>query len=159
MVLSDEPQSWQAFPADTYVSITYEDEVVGFCKPDFALRIVETLNDDEKLRKALRLACQDIMSRAGGTTGDVDDLVERYLIKTTAPAAGVAAIAALLRDRQEELDVSDKEFIRFCDSYRLPKEKLEAIYAGEEIESTMLVPISRIVGRSVEDIMQILEGI
>lgn len=158
MALSGEPQAWQFFPADTYVSVTYEDEIVGFCKPDFAARIVDVLNDDEKLRQALRLACYDLVSLAGGNANQVDEMIDKYLSKTGGPKTGIAAIAALLRDRQDELDVSDKEFIRFCDSYRLPREKLEAIYAGEEvIDSALLVPISRVLGIPVDDIIQIME--
>ncbi|NJN85387.1 MAG: hypothetical protein HC881_02540 [Leptolyngbyaceae cyanobacterium SL_7_1] len=157
MTLADEPQAWQFYPADSFVSVTYEEELVGFCKPDFAVRIVDVLNDDEKLRKALRLACYDLISLSGGTTAQIDELMQKYLAKTAAPTTGVAAIALLLRDRQEELDVSDKEFVRFCDSYRLSKEKLEAIYAGEEIDGNLLVPLSRILGQPVEDILEILE--
>lgn len=157
MTLADEPQAWQFYPADAFVSITYGEEVAGFCKPDFAARIVDVLNDDEKLRKALRLACYDLISLSGGTTSQIDELIEKYLAKTAAPTTGVAAIALLLHDRQEELDVSDKEFARFCDSYRLSKEKLEAIYAGEDVDSSLLIPLSRILGQPVEDIMEILE--
>jgi hypothetical protein len=158
MVLPDETPAWQCYPADSYVSVTYEDEVIGFCKPDFAVRIVEVLNDDEKLRKALRLACYDLISLSGGSSSQIDELVHKYLSRTAEPKSGVAAIAALLHDRQDELDVSDKEFARFCDSYRLPPEKLDAIYAGEDIDSSMLTPLARILGRPVEDIIQILEG-
>ncbi|NEQ24806.1 MAG: hypothetical protein F6K28_38030, partial [Microcoleus sp. SIO2G3] len=53
--LPDEPQAWKFYSSDTYVSITYEDELVGFCRPDFAVRIVKAMNDDEQLRRALRI--------------------------------------------------------------------------------------------------------
>ncbi|MBD2464859.1 hypothetical protein H6G89_28045 [Oscillatoria sp. FACHB-1407] len=158
MVLPGEPPAWQFTMAETYVPLSYEDEVVGFCKPDFAARIVDALNDNEKLYKALRLACYDLVGRSGGGEVQLDLLMEQYLTKTAFPTSGVAAIAVLLRDRQDELDVTDKEFIRFCDSYRLPKEKLQAIYDGEEIDSEDLGPLSRILGRSVDDLMQVLEG-
>jgi hypothetical protein len=157
VALPSEPLAWKFFSSDVYVSVTYEDEVVGFCKPDFAARIVEVLNDDEKLRKALRLACYDLISVAGGNSRQVDELVERYLIKTGQPQSGVAAIATLLHQRQEELDVSDKEFTKFCDSYRLSPAQLQGIYAGEEISQSMLVPLSRILGRSVDDLLQVME--
>jgi len=157
MVLSSDSPSWQLTSAESYIPISYEGEVVGFCKPDFAVRIVNALNDEEKLYRALRLACQDLMRRSGGRSGTADDLMNEYLLKTGYPKSGVAAIAALLRDRQDELDVSDKEFMRFCDSYRLPVEKLQAIYEGEDIDSTMLVPLSRILGRSVNDLLEVLE--
>lgn len=158
MVLPGEPQPWQFYPADAFVSVTYEEELVGFCKPDFAARIVQTLNDDERLRRALRLACYDLMARSGGTAGNIDTLVAQYLAKSATPKSGIAGIALLLRDRQRELDVGDKEFARFCETYRLPPEQLDSIYAGEEIDPNLLTPLSRILGRSVDDLFQVLDG-
>jgi hypothetical protein len=157
--LPDESESWKFYSSDIYVSLTYEEEVVGFCKPDFAARIVEVLNDDEKLRQALWIACSDLARLSGGTSIPVDALVDRYLAKTAEPRSGTAAIVTLLRQRQEELDVSDKEFARFCDSYRLSQEQLRALYAGDDVDSDMLVPLSRILGRSLEDLLQLLEGV
>jgi hypothetical protein len=158
MVLPGEPQAWQFYPADAFVSVTYEEELVGFCKPDFAARIVETLNDDEQLRRALRLACYDLMAKSGGTGGDVNTLMVQYLAKAATPKSGIAGIAVLLRDRQRELDVGDKEFAQFCETYRLPPDKLAAIYAGEEIDQSMLSPLARILGRPMDDLFQILDG-
>lgn len=158
MVLPGEPSAWQVTTVETYVPMTYEEEIVGFCKPDFAIRIVDAMNDQEKLYKALRLACYDLLGRSGGSTGPVELLMEQYLSKTAYPTSGVGAIAALLRDRQDELDVNDKEFIRFCDSYRLPKHKLLGILSGEEIDSEDLSSLSRILGRSIDDLLEVLEG-
>jgi hypothetical protein len=159
MFLPDEPQPWQCYPADALISVTYEDEVIGYCKPDFAARIVAALNDDERLRQAFKLACYDLVSLSGGNAGPVELVMEKYLDRTKQPRSGTAAIAQLLRDRQDELDVSDREFVRFCDSYRLPKDKLMAIFAGEEIDSSMLTPLSRILGRSIEDLLGLLDDI
>jgi hypothetical protein len=156
--LPDEPQPWKFYSSDSYVSITYEEEVVGFCKPDFAARIIEAMNDDERLRRALWIACTDLASMAGGNSMPPDDLVSFYLNKTAQLQTGTAAIATLLRQRQEELDVSNKEFVRFCESYRLSKAELQAIYAGEEVDSSMLLPLSRILGRSAEDLLLMLDG-
>jgi hypothetical protein len=153
-----EPQPWQYSSAEVYFPITYEDEIVGFCKPDFAARIVKALNDDEKLHRALWLACQDLVRRSNGRSGPVDDLMQEYLAKSDRSKTGVAAIAALLRYRQQELDVSDREFLRFCDSYRLSKEKVQAIYEGEDIDNSLLIPLSRVLGRSVDDLLELLEG-
>lgn len=158
MVQPGEVESWQFFPADSFISITYEEELIGFCKPDFAARIVTVLNDDERLRKALRLACYDLAALTGGGTEAVAMLEQKYLSRTAKPKSGTAAIALLLRDRQDQLGVNEKEFLRFCDSYRLSLDKINAIYAGEEIDETLLLPLSRILGRSVEDLLQILEG-
>ncbi|HEY9621364.1 MAG TPA: hypothetical protein V6C78_13395 [Crinalium sp.] len=157
MELPSEPQAWQFSSAEFYVPITYEDEIVGFCKPDFAIRIVKALNDDEKLYKALWLACDDLMRRSGGKCGPVDELMGEYLAKTVMPQTGIAAIADLLRRRQAELDISDKEFFKFCDSYRLPPDKLQAIYDGEEIDSSILTPLARVLSCSVDDLLEVLE--
>lgn len=157
MELPSQPQAWQFSSAECYVPITYEDEVIGLCKPDFAIRIVKALNEDEKLYKALWLACDDLIRRSGGKCGPVDELMNEYLTKTERPQTGIVAIAALLKQRQEELDVGDKEFFKFCDSYRLPKEKLQAIYDGDEIDSNMLNPLARILGCSVDDLLEVLE--
>lgn len=158
MVALPDFEAWKFYSSDVYVSVTYAEELIGFCKPDFAARIVDVLNDDEKLRQALWLACSDLARLGGGTSLPVEALVERYIAKTAEPQSGTAAIGILLRQRQEELDVSDKEFVRFCDSYRLSREQLQAIYAGDEIDSDMLVPLSRILGRSVDDLLQVLDG-
>lgn len=158
MALANEPEAWKFYSSEVYVSVTYEEEVVGFCKPDFASRIVNVLNDDERLRLALRLACSDLARLGGGTSLPADALMARYLARTHTPQTGTAAIVTLLRQRQEELDVSEKEFFRFCDSYRLSQEQLKAIYAGEEVDRDMLAPLSRIVGRSIDDLLQVLEG-
>jgi hypothetical protein len=157
MKLPEEPQPWQFSSAECFVPITYEDEIIGLCKPDFAVRIVKALNEDEKLYKALWLACDDLIRRSGGKSGPVDELMNEYLAKTERPQTGIAAIVSLLRQRQQELDVGDKEFFRFCDSYRLPREKLQAIYDGDEIDSSMLTPLARILGRSVDDLLEVLE--
>jgi len=154
-----QPEPWKYYSSEVYVSLTYEDEVVGFCKPDFAARIVEALNDDEKLRRALWMACSDLARLNGGASIPADALVDRYLVRTAEPVSGTAAIAVLLRQRQIELDISDKEFARFCDSYRLSQDQLQTIFSGEEIDSDMLPPLSRILGRSVDDLMLVLEGI
>lgn len=158
MATHEEPQSWQFFSSDAYVSVTYEDEVIGFCKSDFASRIVETLNEDERLRRALRLACYDLVGLSGSHGDRVDQLVEDYLAKARHPHSGMAAIATLLRFRQQELDVSDREFIRFCESYRLPQKQLEAIYSGEDIDGTLLTPLARILGQSVDELIDVLDG-
>lgn len=158
MPLPNEPPAWQVNPSDIYIPIRYENKIVGYCKPIVASRIIDLLNDEERLYKALRLACYDLVGLSGGSTESVEHLTQTYLAKAARPTSGTAAIAHWLKHRQEELDVSDREFERFCDSYRLPKEKLQAIYDGHDIEASMLTPLARILGCSTNDIMQVLEG-
>jgi len=74
------------------------------------------------------------------------------------PTSGTGAIALWLKQRQTDLDITDQEFERFCDSYRLLPIKLQGIYEGREIDSSMLTPLSRVLGCSVEEVLQVLEG-
>ncbi|MGG6296183.1 hypothetical protein ACQ4M4_17480 [Leptolyngbya sp. AN02str] len=158
MPLPNEQPLWRVNAADVYLPISYDGSVVGYCKPAFAARIIETLNDEQRYAKALQMACADLARRTGGAAGTADLLMERYLNHAEQPRSGVKAIAVWLKDRQEELDVSDAEFERFCESYRLPKRSLQAIYAGHEIDSRVLTPLARILGCSVEDVLTVLEG-
>jgi hypothetical protein len=119
---------------------------------------LDILNEEEKVRKALQLACYDLVSRQGGSSDGVNDLVQQYLAKAGRPKQGAAAIALLLKERQDELDVSDEEFAKFCGTFRLSREELEGIYAGAEIESKQLTPLSRILGLSVDDLITVWQG-
>jgi hypothetical protein len=150
--------SWKVNSQDSYVPMLYEGIVVGFCKSAYANRITDTLNEEEKLLKALQMACYDLVAKAGGSTGSVDDLVRQYLSKAERPKRGIGAIALLLKERQTELDLPDEGFARFCDSFRLSPEELRTIYAGEEIESTQLAPLSRILGMSMDDLIAVWQG-
>lgn len=159
MVLPHEPLPWQCNTDANLVPITFEGETVGFLKPEYALRVVDLLNDEKRYRRALRLACDEMVRRSRGRMGTTEMLVEEYLEQAKTPRTGTPAIALLLRYRQAELGVTDKEFMQFCDSYRLSPEKLKAIYEGHiPIESTMLAPLARILGQPIEEIMQIARG-
>lgn len=154
------------FNADrTYIAITYGEHEVGFCSPEIAARIVETLNEDEQLQednetltKALQMACMDLIKRTGGNPARVSKLMERYLENAKRPEHGTRAIAFLLRDRQRELDVSDKEFVFFCNSYRLSPQELRDIYRGKEINDEQLKVLSRILGKSFQELVEIRDG-
>ena len=154
----NQPDAWQFNAQDTYVPVTHEDRVIGFCKPDYAARLVKVLNQEDKIRKALHLACYDLVARAGGNTSQVDDLVARYLAKAEPPKQGTALLADFLRERQIELDLNDEEFAKFCDSYRLSREELKRIFAGEDIEYQQLGPLSRILGRTIDDLITAWKG-
>lgn len=154
------------FNADrSYIAIFYEDREVGFCSPEIAARIVETLNEDEQLHednetltKALQMACTDLIKQKGGNPAKVTKLMERYLENAKRPEHGTRAIAFLLRDRQRELDVSDKEFVFFCNSYRLSPQELRDIYRGKEVTDDQLKVLSRILGKSAKELMEIRDG-
>ncbi|TVQ51854.1 MAG: hypothetical protein EA366_14800 [Spirulina sp. DLM2.Bin59] len=148
-----------------YIPIIYDEREVGFCTPEIAARIVETLNEDEQLHednetltKALQMVCRDLLKKTGGNPANVTRLMERYLENAKRPEFGTRAIAFLLRDRQQELDVSDKEFVFFCNSYRLSPQELRDIYRGKDITDNQLKVLSRILGKAVEDLRDIRDG-
>lgn len=158
MVSINQPPSWQSDPHNPYIPIFYEEEMIGFCKPSYASRILEILNEEDRCRKALRIACEELVTRSQDSTDTADDLMQQYLAKTARPKRGASLIALLLKERQEDLDLSNEEFAKFCDSYRLSREELKNIYAGAEIESGQLTPLSRILGKSVDEIIEVWKG-
>ncbi|MEW5857176.1 MAG: hypothetical protein AB1861_07305 [Cyanobacteriota bacterium] len=155
---NNQASDWNYDPNDPYSPIYYKGAVVGFIKPEYAIRIVDFLNEDERLRKALKMACFDLITEAGGDTSRVDLLMRKYIASTERPRYGSAAVALLLRDRQDELDISDKEFARFCDSYRLSWKELKEIFLGKDINDNQLGPIARIVGKSIEELIEVRDG-
>lgn len=159
MIPKNQPLSWEFDPYDPYFPITYEGVGVGFCKLDFAVRIADILNEEGKLRQALQMACLDLLKQSGGNPNQVQDLVNEYLEKTECPKYGTRAIACLLRDRQEELDMSDKDFARFCDSYKLSAEELKRIYEGKEVTNHQLGVLARILRKSLKELTEIRDGV
>ena len=159
MIAKNQPLSWEFDPYDPYFPITYEGVGVGFCKLDFAVRIADILNEEGKLRKALQMACLDLLKQSGGNPEQVQELVNQYLEKTECPKHGTGAIACLLRDRQEELDMSDKDFARFCDSYKLSAEELKNIYGGKEVTNRQLGILARILRKSMGELTEIRDGV
>jgi hypothetical protein len=158
MQLNNKPLPWQFDPYDPYFPIFYEGVGVGFCKPEFADRIIAVLNEDGKLRQALQLACFDLIKHSGGNPNRVNELMQKYLEKTERPKHGTGAIAFLLRDRQEELDMSDREFARFCESYKLSAEALKDITEGKDVSNTQLGLLARILRKSVAELIEVRDG-
>jgi hypothetical protein len=158
MARIDQLLPWKSNASESFVAILYESEVVGFCKADVASQIIETLNEDEKLRKALHLACYDLVARAGGSTSSINELMQQYIARASRPTRGTGAIALLLKERQRELDLTNEEFAKFCDTFRLSREELKNIYAGAEIENTQLAPLARILGMTVDELIDEWQG-
>ncbi|NJP11172.1 MAG: hypothetical protein HC866_18250 [Leptolyngbyaceae cyanobacterium RU_5_1] len=158
MARINQPQSWTFNPTDLYGPIFYEGQIVGYCTPTVATRIIETLNDDQKLRKALWLACRDLAAQIGEESEDVDELVEQYIARAERPRRGAGAIALLLKERQDQLDLTHEEFAKFCDTFRLSQAELLDIYDGQEIESQQLTPLSRILGMTVDQLIEVWKG-
>jgi len=158
MALRDDIESWELNSKDPYLPISYEGQIIGFCKPNYAVRIIKILNEEENSRKALYKACQDLVAFKGGHPEDVKLYVKKYLSTAKRPKHGLGAIMVLLRDRQKELDLSDQEFIKFCDSYKLSSQELKNLSEGKEIQEASLHSIARIVGISFDDLLVIRYG-
>jgi hypothetical protein len=159
MVLPYESLPWQCDDQEVFVPVTFEGEFIGVLKPEYAQRLVDVLNNEQYHQRALQLACAELVRRSQGRLGTVESLVEEYTEQSKVPRFGTPAIALLLRHRQEELGVTDKEFMQFCDSYRLSPEKLQAIYEGYyDIDSTLFAPLARILGQPIEEVIHIVQG-
>lgn len=161
MSLRDKPLDWQIKVHDFYVPLTYQGAMVGLLDPQYAKGIANILNGEESLKKALRLACEELLAELGGDPQDINQLrslMREYIARTRKPRSGTPAIAALLKERQQELDLSQLEFVRFCDSYKLSPDDLKDIYNGKPIESKLFSPLCRILGKDTDELILILEG-
>ncbi len=161
MSLRDKPLDWQINVQDFYVPLSYKGKNVGLVDPQYAKGIANILNGEESIKKALQLACEELLVELGGDPHDIKELkslMREYIARTRKPRSGTPAIAALLKERQKELDISQLEFVRFCDSYKLSPDDLKGIYSGNPIESKLFAPLCRILGKETEDIIAILEG-
>jgi hypothetical protein len=149
----------------SYIAISSDEMEVGFCTPEFAARIVETFNECERLHdenetltKALQMVCLDLIRRSGGNSAHVNKLIKQYLEKAKRPEHGTRAIAFMLRERQIALDLNTRDFVRFCYSYKLSPKELKDIYSGKDIGDHQLRSLSRILGKSVEELTEVRDG-
>ncbi|MEB3826622.1 hypothetical protein [Phormidium sp. CCY1219] len=157
MASINDPLPWEV-GLDIYVPILHERSLVGFCRPEYSEELVEMLNEQEKLRKALRLACGDLLRQRGADKSKVNELMEKYLEKCQRPRFGPRAIAALLQERQQDLQVSTSEFIKFCETYKVSRQNLKEIFAGQEISDRLIIPLARILGKTQTEVLEILHG-
>jgi hypothetical protein len=155
----------QLNPYRAYIAIYYEEIEVGFCTPEFAERILETFNeyerlqeDNETLNKALQLACRDLLKQSNGSPNHLNQRMKQYLENAKRPEHGTRAIAFLLRERQRELDVNNRDFLRFCSSYKLSHEELKDIFAGKDVSDNQLKILTRILGKTFEELTEIRDG-
>ncbi|HEY9654459.1 MAG TPA: hypothetical protein V6C50_03120 [Crinalium sp.] len=158
MAKTPQPLSWAFNDHESLQPITYEGKVVGFCQPAYTRHIVKHLNKGEQLYKALELACYDLTARSGGSATGIGELVQQYLAKAVSPTSGTALVALLLQQRQEDLDLNDEEFAKVCDTFRLSPVELQAIYRNEDIEHNQLNPLARILGLTVDELIDAWKG-
>ncbi|MEH2232391.1 MAG: hypothetical protein V7K71_22650 [Nostoc sp.] len=158
MSLRNEPLDWQLETNNPYIPVYHQGNLVGFFKPEYASEIIKILNEEEVLKKALKMACTDLIKRIGGDTRKVNYLMEKYVKTSERPKHGTRAIAVLLSDRQKELDLSNQEFAKFCDTFKLSPTELNNIYAGEAFDDSLLAPLSRILGIAKEQLLKVRDG-
>ncbi|WP_066376395.1 MULTISPECIES: hypothetical protein [unclassified Anabaena] len=158
MRLRDEQLDWELDSQDAYVPVYHQGDLVGFFKQDYAEELIKFLNEDEVLKKALKIACVDLLKAAGKDISKVDILMEKYIKISERPKYGTRAIALLLRERQEELDLGNQEFAKFCDTFKLSPTELNNIYAGEEVDDSLLAPLARILGITKERLLTVRDG-
>ncbi len=158
MSLRNEPLDWQVETNNAYIPIYHQGNLVGFFKQEYASEIISFLNDEEVFRKALKQACTDLIKKMGGDTNKVNYLIQRYIKSSERPKYGTRAIALLLRDRQKELDLSNQEFTKFCDTFKVSPTELNNIYAGEAFDDSLLAPLSRILGMGKERLLEVRYG-
>lgn len=158
MSLRNEPLDWQVNTQDNYVPIYHKGNLVGFFKQEYANEVIQFLNEDEVLKKALKRACLDVLKATGKDPNKVNHLIKQYIKISERPKYGTRAIAILLRERQAELDLSDSEFTKFCDTFKLSPEELSQIYAGEAVEDSLLAPLTRILNIAKERLLSVRDG-
>jgi hypothetical protein len=158
MPTSDESLPWQVEASNPFVPIHHEGNLAGFLNKEYTDQMIKFLNDQEVLAKALKLACLDLIKKTGGDTSQVNNLMKKYIKISERPRYGTRAIALLLSDRQKALDLSSQEFTKFCNTFKVSPAELYDIYAGEEIDDSLLAPLSRILGISKEQLLELRDG-
>ncbi|MEH2061756.1 MAG: hypothetical protein V7K50_05685 [Nostoc sp.] len=158
MSLRNEPLDWHFESNEPYIPVYHKGDLVGFFKPEYASEIIKFLNEEEVLKKALKMACTDLIKKLGGDTRKVYYVMEKYIKTSERPKHGIRAIAVLLQDRQKELDLSNQEFAKFCDTFKLSPTELNNIYAGEAFDDSLLAPLSRILGMAKERLLEVRDG-
>ncbi|OUL28182.1 hypothetical protein [Nostoc sp. 106C] len=159
MSIYNEHSDWQAESSDSFVPVYYQGSLTGFFKQDYVDEIIRFLNEQEVLNKALRLACTDLIKKTGGDANQVKNLMKKYIKISERPKYGTRAIALLLNERQKELDLNIQEFTKFCDTFKVSPPELDNIYAGEAIDDSLLAPLSRILGLSKEQLLEVRDGV
>jgi hypothetical protein len=158
MSLRNEPLDWQVNSDEAYVPISHKGDLVGFIKQEYANEIITYLNEDEVLKKALKIACIDLLQKTGGDPSKVNYLIKKYIKLSERPKYGSRAIALLLKERRKELDLSDTEFTKFCDTFKVSPLELNNIYTGEPVDDSLLLPLTRILGITKERLLEVRDG-
>jgi hypothetical protein len=164
MSLRNEPLDWQLETKNPYIPVYHQGNLVGFFKPEYANEIIKTLNEEEVLKKALKMACTDLIKKIGGDTRKVNYLMEKYVKTSERPKHGTRAMptavnyAVLFQDRQKELELSNQEFTKFSDTFKLSPTELNNIYTGEAFDDSLLAPLSRILGMAKERSLKVRDG-
>lgn len=158
MSLRNEPLDWQVNSDEAYVPVYHKGDLVGFFKEEYVNEIINYLNEEDVLKKALKIACLDLLQKTGGDISKVNYLIKKYIKLSERPKYGSRAIALLLRERQQELDLNDAEFTKFCDTFKVSPTELHSIYVGEPVDDSLLLPLTRILGITKERLLEVRDG-
>lgn len=152
----DEPLPWRVNAKASYVPLEFEGETVGYCDPEYADELAMTMNEQITLQKALRMACRDLLKRMNKDTKRAQDLADRYIQQAKRPTSGPRALAFLLVDRQRELGLSQQEFFKFCDTFKISERDIAELAEGRAIAPRNIAPISRVLGITPTEVEAIL---
>ncbi|MGD1904256.1 MAG: hypothetical protein ACFB9N_18680 [Geitlerinemataceae cyanobacterium] len=142
----DEPLPWRVNKGAAYAPLEYEGKTIGYCEPDYADEIATVMNDRITLEKALRMACRDLLKRMNKDTSRASDLAQRYLQQAKRPTSGPRALAYMLAERQRELGLSQVEFFKFCDTFKISGKDIADMADGKAVPARNIAPISRVLG-------------
>jgi hypothetical protein len=152
----DEPLPWRVNAKASYVPLEYEGETVGYCDPDYADELAITMNEQITFKKALRMACRDLLKRMNKDTKRAPELADRYIQQAKRPTSGPRALAFLLAERQRELGLSPQEFLKFCDTFKISERDITELAEGKTIAPRNIAPISRVLGITPMEVEAVL---
>jgi len=152
----DEPLPWRVNPSAAYAPLEYEGETIGYCEPEYAEEIAAAMNDRITLEKALRMACRDLLKRMKKDTSRTSELANRYLQQAKRPTSGPRALAYMLAERQRELGLSQAEFFKFCDTFKISGRDIADMADGKDVPTRNIAPISRVLGIAPTEVETVL---
>lgn len=151
-------KAWEIHQDEQFTAVFHHQKLVGLITPSYAEKLIKLLNTEESAANALRLACEELLPVNQRSPENIRVLMGEFIKKTRRPKAGPLAVAMLLQERQKSLDLTNQEFLRFCDSYKLPPAQLKSIYTGKEVPFDWLPALARILGISSDAVMNVITG-
>lgn len=156
--LKSQTIDWQIGIHENYLPVYYKGAIAGFLRQDYADRLMGYLHTEIALNQALTQACTDLVRQSGGNLENVQQVVARYIKNCLQSQHGTQGIVYRLQQRQLELNLNDRDFADFCDTFKLSPVDLGNIYAGNSIDDGLLAPLAKILGMSKQELQQLRDG-